>query len=244
MISARRRHILLGRQPWTPLALGPTAYANPDQPLYQDTGTSTPATADGDPVGNEPDQSGHGYNATGTTTARPLLKLATQNGRNTLLYNGTANFLATPSITHGVGTGGFWWVIAAKVGASATYRTMMHIGGGAPGFYQHSLKLNLFWNTDHVFDTTLVAGTFHLFEVLRAGTTIKAYIDGVQEATTFTFSNSMAAGVMQYGSDNGSADFFNSNIGQQLFYAFAPSAAQRTQLINYLGTYYGVSVTP
>jgi hypothetical protein len=55
--------------------------------LFQDSAGTTPATADNDPVGYWADKSGNGNHATqATTSAKPALKLAIQNGRNVVRF--------------------------------------------------------------------------------------------------------------------------------------------------------------
>ena len=63
--------------------------------LFQDSAGTTPATANDDPVGLWQDQSGAGNHVTQATAgARPLLKTAVQNGRNTVRFDGTNDSLA------------------------------------------------------------------------------------------------------------------------------------------------------
>jgi hypothetical protein len=65
-----------------------------DLGVYQDTGLTTPAVADGDPVGGWQDQSGTGNHALQATAGkRPLLKLAIQNGQPVLRFDATNDFL-------------------------------------------------------------------------------------------------------------------------------------------------------
>jgi len=71
--------------------------------LFQDSAGTTPATADNDVVGCMSDKSGNGYHAVQVTTAnKPLLKLAQQNGKSVVRFDGVndnmlANFGATIS---------------------------------------------------------------------------------------------------------------------------------------------------
>ncbi len=71
-----------------------------DLGLYTDAAKTTPATADGDAVYTWADQSGNGNDAVQATLAnRPLLKLAIQNGRAVVRFDGTNDSLATAAIT-------------------------------------------------------------------------------------------------------------------------------------------------
>jgi len=232
---------------WMPVPrqiAGLKLWLNPDVGVLQTSGGAA-AVADADPVGEWQDQSGL-LNHAGqvTSTKRGTLKLATQNGKNTVLFDGVDDFLATPSVAHGIGTGDFWWIGAVK--APATGETaMFSIPTTAPAFYISSLKLRAWWGAYLNFDTTLTADGFYVIEVMRTSGTIKGYINGAQEATTHAVAMSMADGIAGIGSETpGGSATFNSNMGQQLFYAGSPTAQQRAALINYLGAYYGVTVTP
>jgi hypothetical protein len=76
-----------------------------DGVLWQDSARTTAATADGDPVGAWDDASGLGNHATqATSTRRPTLKLAVQNGKPVLrfdavddVFNLTATMTSAPS---------------------------------------------------------------------------------------------------------------------------------------------------
>ena len=65
-----------------------------DAGLWQDSVGGTPAVADADVVGAWADQSGSGNNATqATTSKKPLLKLAIQNGMPVVRFDGTDDYL-------------------------------------------------------------------------------------------------------------------------------------------------------
>ena len=61
-----------------------------NQEVYQDSSFTTPATADGDPVGGWKDLSGNGRHLIQSVDGnRPTLKLGIQNGKNILRFTGT-----------------------------------------------------------------------------------------------------------------------------------------------------------
>jgi len=65
-----------------------------DAGLFQASGCTTAAASDSDPVGCWQDQSGNGNNVTqATSTKRPLLKLAIQNGLQVLQFDGVDDAL-------------------------------------------------------------------------------------------------------------------------------------------------------
>lgn len=64
--------------------------------LFQDSAATTPAVADGDPVGCWKDKSGYARNATQTDgTKKPLLKTNVQNSRNVIKADGVNDWLTT-----------------------------------------------------------------------------------------------------------------------------------------------------
>lgn len=72
-----------------------------DGTLWQDSARTTPAVADGDVVGAWDDESGNANHATqGTTANKPLLKLAIQNGKPVVRFDGTDDSL---SLSTGLG---------------------------------------------------------------------------------------------------------------------------------------------
>lgn len=220
-------------------------WGNPDVGTFQTSGGAA-AVSDADPVGELQDQSGNARHfGQVTASKRPTLKLATQNGKNTLLYDSGDDCMSTASVAHGIGTGDFFFVVACKIGASAANKTVFAVGNFAPAFYIDSLKMDIFIGvSEFTFDTALTAGSFYILEFKRESGTLKACVNGVQEASTFSASTNIATGVLRLGSSDGAAELYNSNIGQVALYSGTPSAGNRTSLINYLGAYYGVAVTP
>ena len=64
-----------------------------DTQTWQDSAFTTAAAANNDPVGGWRDQSGGGYDATGSGTARPLLKTSVINGYPSIFYDGVNDVL-------------------------------------------------------------------------------------------------------------------------------------------------------
>lgn len=93
-----------GRAPlssaFSPLSLSPVAWYDFSDlsALFQDAARTTPAVDDGDPVGGVTDKSGSGNHLSqATSSKRPVLKLAVQNGRAVLRFDGVDDFLANES---------------------------------------------------------------------------------------------------------------------------------------------------
>lgn len=92
--------LLRPRNSWTPLALKPAVWldASTASSLAQNSdGTSSASAADA-PVGYWKDLSGNGRHYTqSTNNNRPLLKIATHNGRNSIYFDGTDDVLGISS---------------------------------------------------------------------------------------------------------------------------------------------------
>lgn len=129
-MDATRQLVLLGTTAFSPASIsGLTSWQRADKDVYQDSGLTTPATADGDPVGGWVDQSGNGNHLTQSTGAsRPLLKLAVVNGRNALRFDGVDDYFirnvqSSDEYTIAValkfsGTGGLYYVVKNGTGAN------------------------------------------------------------------------------------------------------------------------------
>src|SRR5262245_63972414 len=79
-----------------------------DTQTYQDSGFSTPATADGDPVGGWKDQSGGARDVTQATSAsRGTLKLSQVNGKPVVRFDGTDDFLEGVAISNLIAAAAF-----------------------------------------------------------------------------------------------------------------------------------------
>jgi len=104
---ARRRNLPLGRFPaggaaaWTPASVaGLVLWLDPGQGLYQErSAPTTPASADGHPVGTWLDRSGSGANVSAASdAARPVLKKAVKNGRDVVRLDGSDDGLLSANL--------------------------------------------------------------------------------------------------------------------------------------------------
>lgn len=227
---------------------GQKLWLSADYQTYQESTFTTAANANDHPVGGWRDRSGVNDVIQATAASRPLLKTGVQNGLPCLLCDGSNDALGKASVAHGIGAGDFWIVAAIKAGASAAYKGVLSLSGngsGADTFYMHAGRVNWYVGGDHLFDTTGIVDAFHIFEIMRVSGTVKAYIDGVQEATTFGLGASIADGALSVGGDGvAGSSSHNGHLGDVLLYAGSPSASQRASLINQLGARWGVAVTP
>jgi hypothetical protein len=217
---------------------------------YQDNPPTVPAVNDGDPVKYDPDQSGAARNLIAPTDAkRPTLKKAAQNGRDTLLFDGTDDALAMPAIlTHGIGTGDYWWLAVIKSpAAAASFRGFLSNGLSQPTLYVQSQHLML-WegSSGKHFSQNMALATWHVVEQWRIAGTASAAVDGVVDATTFASSYSWPNLAFVVGNDNpaGGADAYNSHVAAGVLWKHAPTLTERQGVVNGFGQRWGIAVAP
>lgn len=225
--------------------------------LWQDSARTTPATADGDPVGAWDDQSGNGRNATqATASKRGTLKLGIVNGRQVVRFDGTDDFLATAANFVLSGNTSFTaFATTATAALDATYRGVFGQGAEANGQLVNlnvnagRLALDFFvlrWLADA--GAELAANTFY---VLRGNKTAGA----INTTSTLARNGVVLAGAGDANTPNVGASalrvgclvptgyFWQGDIRQLLIYSPALSTADARRVERYLSTDSGVSVS-
>lgn len=227
-----------GGSAFSPASLaGLALWLKADAGLFQDAAGTIPATADADPVGLWKDQSGNVRDVSQvTSTKRPLLKLAIQNGRNVLRWDGTDDFLTMATAISSIGDFSCM-AVASKTGVDATDRILvadktgtdylMDWFGGLVGFQFTGVSLN--GNAGNY-----VGSNWTLVEVNRSGSTVSFFGNGgafgtVSNATTF------AVGEISGRAGTGSLPW-SGDVGEILLYTSALSAGNRVLVENYLNS--------
>jgi hypothetical protein len=107
--------LLGGSASFSPLTIPGIALwldANDASTLFQVENGTTPAAADGDPIGYWGDKSGAGRHAIQATAGnKPVLKLAAKNGKNTVRFTTTDDNVA---VTMTITQPSTYWVVAIK----------------------------------------------------------------------------------------------------------------------------------
>jgi len=231
-----------------------------DQGAYQDTGGSTPAASDGDPVALWQDQSGSTNHVSQATSSKQFtLKLNQINGKAAMLARSintdTLRGLATAgTVAHGIGTGDFWFATVIQTPAPADFSAFMaafSIGSFAPAFYLPTggsgSTPNFYLGGGHAFDTALANNSNYLIEIARISGTVKCWVGtgGASpslNATTYSLSTSIADAKFYVGEDN-SGDAFDGLIAEEFLYTAALNGTDQTALEAYLlARYWGVGV--
>lgn len=112
---------LLGTSSFNPGSLSPDVWYDAGlSALYQDTAGTTPASADGDPVGYWSDLSGNGRHLKKNAGDFATLKLAIQNGLRVVRFDGSDDYLQTSFVGGSVTYGTIFAVFSVTVYNAAT----------------------------------------------------------------------------------------------------------------------------
>jgi hypothetical protein len=223
---------------FTPAALAPVVWLKADGTLWQDSARTTPATADGDPVGAWDDVSGNDRHLTqGTGASRPVLKLAIQNGRPVVRFDGTNDFL-TRAFT--LAQPAYFALVAKAISGSNTSRfTDGGVLNGLALFVNGAIpNINLYFGTSIACPVTMNAGTFYVVEVLASGASSYAKLNGGTASTGSP--GTLAPGGLTLGANPSGGSAIAADISEIVLCAAEPSASDRTLLQNYLNAKWGV----
>lgn len=149
------------------------------------------------------DQLGNRNLANATTTQQPDTQIAgtpvSVNSRQAITGtgdSGTTKHLATTSFAHGIGTGDFFLSLIVKYVSGSSSNNAVFAGTGyTPIFYTKATgtpKPTIYWGDFKIFDSTLVTDTTYILSFGRESGTLKAWVNGVQEATTHALATSLA----------------------------------------------------
>ncbi len=230
---------------FTPTQIGGTLLwldAADSNTLFQTVGGAA-ATADGNPVGEWKDKSGNGNNGTNTLAGRPTLKTGIYNGRNTIRFNGTSNFLSLPNF-YNLGTDDFTVFIVTKANASATSRIMLEqFSAGAANrvvFYAGSTPQKfLYYHNASVGAGFLTNNANSIFKAVSSGTSRSFNVNGgVPQSATLADCNT--GGNLTYLGNSPFNEYFTGDISEVIIYNKALSAGDQTLVYNFLAAKWGI----
>lgn len=216
---------------------------------------STLLLSDNTPVDTWVDQSGNGYNATATLTARPLLKTSVLNGKNVVRFDGINDFM-TCGNAYAWGTSMSFVVVFKFITTTTAFQQIISKSDG--GFGGLELRQNVTndviqW-TNSTFSLTSGAGNFTSF-----GIHVVTFLNQ-SPWTGQIFKN----GATNLGSNNWSAPgasnssqsillgarvvaspalFANMDLAEIIVYDRVITTQERDSIENYLGLKYGITVT-
>ncbi len=241
---ARRRRLTGSASAFSPSAIsGLALWLKSDAGLYQSSGGAA-AVADNDPVGEWQDQSGagaHVANATGDN--RPVLKLAVQNGRSVVRFDGTNDEL-TKAASGISGTSFTIFVVLKSDNTGGSTRGILNVGaasGGREWRLGTTAKAELLKAQVASMASGNTADDFTAFR-LRAmtydGATVVFRLNGASDgggSSSQTFSD----GQVSVGSGS-TFDFWDGDIGELLYYSSVLTSPQIDQVEAYLNGRWGV----
>ncbi len=209
-----------------------------DGTLWQDSGRTTPATSDGDPVGAWDDASGNGGHATqGTAGARPTPQTAELNALAVVRGDGTDDFLSG-AITADAST--TVWIVAKHGGTAGNaapwsredFNTQLYtagsggvwryftpdtdMGGASSGWTRLCVRFNSNASADLYRDGTSI-GNINPDDASATNTTRELFASG-----------------------GGAGNFFGGDIAEVIEASVAASAQQLTDIDAYLVAKYGL----
>lgn len=231
---------------------------------FQDSaGTTTPATANDDPVGYLPDRSGNAYHATQATAgSRPLLKTAGFNGLQCLRFDGTADILSlgNPSALSGASRSGWTATYVLSIVATTAYGTVLSrgvedvdvwdwlgtnvISGTAqPNSVNYGFRMRAGLKQAALATATKYIIS-HRVTPTTAGTGIisnlhEFFING-QLAGAMVLSNGSQGTTWSIGGRNDSAFFASIDLAGLTFFSRSISDAELQQLESYFATIYNI----
>lgn len=225
---------------FTPMSLpNLKLWVNTGSGVFQDNAFTTPAAANDDPVGGWRDQSGNGNSLTQVDTARPLLKTNTLNGKSTILFDGTNDWmsaapftLSNASTVYFVGKQVTWtendWIwdgntadVMELYTQTATPQVNMAAGGGL------------------ITSTAFAADTFAIVTAVYDGASSLFQVNN-ETAATGTMGSFTAGGFYLGIAGGAAAGPSNIQVAEILIYSVGHNAAQRTAVKTYLNNKYAI----
>jgi hypothetical protein len=212
--------------------VGLTLWLKADGTLWQDSGRTTPATANADPVGCWDDASGNGNHFNGGNP--PSLRTNVQNSKPVIRFDGVNDFLTHTAIS----MSDFSIFMVAKRATTGDYALL----GGAASSPQWRLgqggvnKLSTYDGTNNPQSSPLATDTtttFTVLEFVRASSTVSFYQDG---AAAGTGTMSGAQSLVYLTTFNAGSSFFAGDIGEIVIYNSSLSTGNRQSVEAYLKT--------
>lgn len=213
-----------------------------DGNLWQDTGGTTPATADGTAVARWDDASSGANNATQATGANmPILKTGAVGGKPVLRFDGTNSFMSTAltsflqpvtifSVSQGtsVVTQNTW--TGSTVDGGLQYRH-----GGVQEILAQGVASLGHGNFG------LVANTWYVHTVtFDAGGAINFYINGASDGSTSTAQALTNGGTVVIGESGRGNERLAGDIAELVIYNRVLTGAELTSVTSYLQGKYGI----
>lgn len=214
-----------------------------DVGLYQDAARTTPAVADGDPVGGWADQSGNGRHASQSTAGkRPTLKLAIKAGKSVVRGDGAATGLQTAAFAAPLSQPYTLWVVH-KFNALTDSQNVLDGLTDPNRCYLARPTSSVYGlycgSATTTFGTTTTA--WRLLRVVASGAASAYQFEGAAEATVAaTPGTSPLDGLTLFMNRSGTIQFFNGDIAELVLCSGALSSGDAARVHAYLNQRWGV----
>lgn len=229
---------------WTPTTPSNTLLwwidASDSSTTFQNSGLSTPATANNDPVGGLKDKSSNAKNATQATSGfRPLLKTADKNGKNTLLFDGVDDYLQSAT-----------WTVSAQ--PWTVFIVFQYLDNTGRPIFSGVSKRNLlgaglttfriYADTGADFANTTVNedANWHIAKIVFNGASSTFAFDGAADTTFAASPGTGGSEGVTMGAYETLNLWGNVKIAEMFIYASTVSSGDSTSAFSYLNTKWAV----
>ena len=236
------RYSVISAGKWLPTRIsGLQLWLKADAGLWQDSVGGTPAVADGDVVGVWEDQSGNSNDASqATTSKKPLLKLAIQNGKPVVRFDANDDALVTAAFASEL-TQPNTVVIALHVAPANAEKTDMAVDGitSTKRHAVHVSATDVFGiHAGTTLESSATLDAWHISSFIVNGVSSEIYTDGAFDNSGDMGTQGLT-GVM-VGNFHNLTSSYTGDIAEILIYSSALSAADRGALEAYLNARYAV----
>lgn len=225
-------------------------------------GPVSPAILPNDPVGYWGDKSGNGRHFVSTTTApsrRPLLKIATQNGKNTVFFDGVNDVLTSNAFMYNAGAvtifvasksyslGGIKRCVIGEFYATTDRYYPIYSNDGVP---QQLTSFASVGGTQLLsptisYGTAFNQGVFNIITAVDSGSSYTGFVNGANGGTTsYTRPASSSFGLVGLGSQitgtGAPSGPMESNICEVIVYTRALTTQERQLVENYLASKWAI----
>lgn len=207
-----------------------------DGPLWQDSGRTTAATAGDDPVGAWDDLVGSNHALQATAGLRPILKLAVQNGRAAVEFDGTDDWLQELGLA--VNQPSTVFFVCRYLNTGVSLATAVDGGGQNSARFFLSTATQLGVNAGASLLLAVNLGAWHVYRATFNGASSAAQVDGGTPVTGNAGANNRSGITL---GARGTDELSNANVqvGEVLTYDAALSDSAIAQANDFLRGYWG-----
>jgi len=210
--------------------------------LFQDSGLTTPATANDDPIGGWQDQSGNNRNLLQTTSGRrPLLKTNTLNSRSTILFDGSDDYLTTGAFTFNQPE--TIYIVFQQVSWASSDTIFDGASGNSMRLYQNltTPTINMTAGADTNFSTSATIGSYFIVTTIFNGASSILQVNNLTELSGNASTNNAGGFTLGIFGNLVSAPA-NIQVAEVCLFNTAHGSTDRTSMKNYLASRYNISI--